>query len=306
MHITYRPGGWFGIVGEHLLVALPPGQKRKAIAVWEIVDEGAAFDQVLDVIISSGLRDLPGLVMIGVSDDTTRVLVRGSAQASFSTSHGPVTVDGQAAWTWQERTLAGVTTMSVLLEPGIDISLVEPVETERFVLDRGLVRLGALSLPAGAPSESAAPRVESADTQATPVIVDDLLTEPVVAIARHSLAGADTVGPSVARLVLSTGDEVEVDRPLIIGRAPEARRFFSGDEPRLITVPSPQHEISSTHLEIRPGDDGQPVVTDLGSTNGTVLVQPGLAPEDLRPGYPVTLSPGAVIDLGDGVTIKVA
>ena len=290
MHITYRPGGWFGIVGEHLLVALPPGQKRKAIAVWEIVDEGAAFDQVLDVIISSGLRDLPGLVMIGVSDDTTRVLVRGTAQASFDTSHGPVTVDGKAAWTWQERTLAGVTTMRVLLEDAVGDA------TERFVLDRGLVRLGALSHPAVAPAESVVPTIEPADTQATPVIADDLLTEPVAGVAR----------PSAALLVLSTGDEVEVDRPLIIGRAPEARRFFSGDEPRLITVPSPQHEISSTHLEIRPGDDGQPVVTDLGSTNGTVLVQPGLAPEDLRPGYPVTLSRGAVIDLGDGVTIKVA
>jgi hypothetical protein len=43
----------------------------------------------------------------------------------------------------------------------------------------------------------------------------------------------------------------------------------------------------------------------MGSTNGTVLVQPGLSPEDLQPGMPVQLLPGAVIDLGDGVTIHV-
>jgi len=91
----------------------------------------------------------------------------------------------------------------------------------------------------------------------------------------------------------------------VIGRAPEPRRIFSGDEPRLVTVPSPAHEISSTHLEIRPGPDGRPVVTDLGSTNGTVLVQPGSAPEDLQPGYPVELVNGAIVDLGDGVSIKV-
>ena len=75
-----------------------------------------------------------------------------------------------------------------------------------------------------------------------------------------------------------------------------------------MTVPSPQQEISSTHLEMRPGsgaDHGSAVVTDLGSTNGTVLVQPGLAPEDLQPGVAVQLLPGAIIDLGDGVTIQV-
>ena len=58
----------------------------------------------------------------------------------------------------------------------------------------------------------------------------------------------------------------------------------------MVTVPSPHQEISSTHCEIRPGagvDHGAAVVTDLGSTNGTVLVQPGLGPEDLRPGVPV-------------------
>ncbi|MBO0693644.1 MAG: hypothetical protein J2P58_12155, partial [Acidimicrobiaceae bacterium] len=53
-------------------------------------------------------------------------------------------------------------------------------------------------------------------------------------------------------------------------------------------------------------DHGAAVATDLGSTNGTVLVQPGLGPEELRPGVPVQLIPGAVIDLGDGLTIRVS
>ena len=89
---------------------------------------------------------------------------------------------------------------------------------------------------------------------------------------------------------------------------PEARRSASADQPRLVTVPSPHQEISSTHLEIRPGsgaDHGAAVVTDLGSTNGTVLVQPGLPPEELQPGIAVQLVPGAVVDLGDGVSIQV-
>ena len=112
----------------------------------------------------------------------------------------------------------------------------------------------------------------------------------------------------VARLTFSSGEVVDVDRAVIVGRAPEARRFTSTEQPRLITVPSPNQEISSTHLEIRPGagaDHGSAVATDLGSTNGTVLQQPGLPPEDLKPGIAVQLIPGAIIDLGDGVTIQV-
>ena len=112
----------------------------------------------------------------------------------------------------------------------------------------------------------------------------------------------------VARLQFAHGDVVDVDCAILIGRAPEARRFSSTDQPRLVTVPSPNQEISSTHLEVRPGagvDHGTAVVTDMGSTNGTVLVQPGGGPEDLEPGVPVPLVPGAIIDLGDGMTIQV-
>lgn len=112
----------------------------------------------------------------------------------------------------------------------------------------------------------------------------------------------------VAKLLISDGQTVMVDRVVLIGRAPEARRFSSTEQPMLVTVPSRLHEISSTHVEVRPGggaDLGTAVVTDMGSTNGTVLVQPGLGPEDLKPGIAVQLIPGAIINLGDGITIQV-
>jgi len=120
---------------------------------------------------------------------------------------------------------------------------------------------------------------------------------------------APSVTRPVAKLIVSNGETVDVDRVVLIGRAPEARRFTSTEQPTLVTVPSPMHEISSTHVEVRPGsgaDHGSAVVTDMGSTNGTVLVQPGLPPEDLKPGIAVQLIPGAIINLGDGLTIQVA
>ena len=107
--------------------------------------------------------------------------------------------------------------------------------------------------------------------------------------------------------MLSSGPVVDVDGVVIVGRAPQARRP-GDDQALLVVVPSPHQEISSTHVEFRPGtgpDQGSAVVNDLGSTNGTVVVQPGLRPENLQPGIPVQLNSGAIVDLGEGITIQV-
>ena len=47
------------------------------------------------------------------------------------------------------------------------------------------------------------------------------------------------------------------------------------------------------------------MITDLGSTNGTVVVQPGADPVELDARVAVRLRPGAVVDLGDGVSLEV-
>ena len=112
---------------------------------------------------------------------------------------------------------------------------------------------------------------------------------------------------AVARLAVSTGEVVDVDRPVLLGRDPHPDAAGEG-EPRLVSLPSPSREISATHLEVRPGagpDAGTVVATDLGSTNGTVVVQPGMPREELAAGVPTALLPGTVVDLGDGISIEV-
>ncbi len=132
------------------------------------------------------------------------------------------------------------------------------------------------------------------------LIEDDMPTEvqPVVEPALGDQPEA------VRSLTISDGQTVAVEGPVVIGRAPVASRTTGEEEPLLVSVPSPLHEISSTHVEVRPGPDGA-IVTDLGSTNGTVVVPPGAGPQSLEPGVPVSLVPGSLINLGDGVTIEV-
>jgi hypothetical protein len=110
--------------------------------------------------------------------------------------------------------------------------------------------------------------------------------------------------PILAVLRVSDGTSAELDRPILIGRAPSTDRS-DNRAPRLMTVPSPNHDISRAHLEVAP-DGWQILVTDLNSTNGTVLVRPGGGDrQQLTPGEPVPVQVGSVIELGDGVSVLI-
>lgn len=107
-----------------------------------------------------------------------------------------------------------------------------------------------------------------------------------------------------ARLVLSTGLVVPLDRAVLLGRAPQVARVTNRELPRLITVPSPQQDISRTHAEVRVEGE-HVVVTDLDSTNGIHVTRPGEGARRLHPGEPSVVGADEVVDLGDGVTFSV-
>ncbi len=333
------PGEWYAVLGDEVVVLLPPTAKARVAGVWERVDEGAGFDEVLDALVSGGLRELRGFVLVSDSGGDVKLVIRGAGEARLTTADGPVTISGDADSTWVERHVPGVT--------GLRLSVTDADgDGDAYTLGSGLVRVSSVVQPAAegeAEAEAEAdtgPLVAPSDPDPEPYVGDPLTDQipaqlmepaapasgpaayvppvpPVVPPAEPEMPasppGAHTAEPAVpptavARLVFSNGEVVDVDRTVVVGRAPRLPGD-GDDETRLVTVPSPHQEISSTHLEIRPGsgaDHGSAVVTDLGSTNGTLVVQPGLPAEDLQPGIGVQLLPGAIVDLGEGVTIQVA
>lgn len=109
--------------------------------------------------------------------------------------------------------------------------------------------------------------------------------------------------PPLGQVHFSTGEILTLDRDIIIGRRPAYRAQPGRKEPHIVPVPSPNQEISRTHCEI--SINGWDVrVRDLGSNNGTFLLRPGQAPLRVTEGTPAILRSGDILDLGDGVTIR--
>ena len=109
--------------------------------------------------------------------------------------------------------------------------------------------------------------------------------------------------PAVAVLRASNGATVEVVTSVLVGRAPAADRARVED-PAILTVTSPSHDISRTHLEVFAAgwDVG---VTDLHSTNGTVLVGPDGSIRTMDPGETAGVVLGTSLELADGISVLI-
>lgn len=108
--------------------------------------------------------------------------------------------------------------------------------------------------------------------------------------------------PARGRIVLSTGRVVELERPVVIGRRPKSTRTSGAELPTLVAVDSPEQDISRSHVEIR-AEGEHVLVTDLDTTNGTLLLRVGQDPVKLHPNEPTMVVAGDVLDIGDDVTV---
>ncbi|MEO6944686.1 MAG: FHA domain-containing protein [Lacisediminihabitans sp.] len=97
---------------------------------------------------------------------------------------------------------------------------------------------------------------------------------------------------------------ISLDIPALVGRHPAAPRVPGRELPRLVRVSSPLSEVSGTHVELRQ-DGTSVVVTDLRSTNGTIVRMPGARPLKLRQGESVVVRPGTLVDIGDGNVLEI-
>jgi pSer/pThr/pTyr-binding forkhead associated (FHA) protein len=119
---------------------------------------------------------------------------------------------------------------------------------------------------------------------------EDAPPPPPLDLYAFRLSGADTV--------------IVLDRPAIVGRNPAPSLTASGAPPRLVRIVSPRQEVSSSHVEVR--QHGRVVVvTDLRSTNGSFVIVPGQEARALVNGESIAVTPGTLVDIGDGNVIEI-
>lgn len=98
------------------------------------------------------------------------------------------------------------------------------------------------------------------------------------------------------RVTFDTGEELDVEGLVLVGRRPEPR---SGEPVgTLLALASSDMSLSKTHAQFQVVPDGALVVMDRGSTNGSVLVRGGLY-KQLEGGRPATLKHGDRVRFGD-------
>ncbi len=167
-------------------------------------------------------------------------------------------------------------------------SPIEDLE-KTITVERAKRSAPALVEPPAPPKLPAVPPVDPA--QALPPAHDNVWMQPV------------PERPRPFRIRLADGTLVPLDQPVYLGRKPSVPRIHPGGTPLLVTLDSPQREVSSTHLELTMVG-GTIVASDTKSTNGSVLRMPGAEPRTLIGGESAVVTPGTVIELGDGNLIE--
>lgn len=171
-----------------------------------------------------------------------------------------------------------------------------------------------VSTPLAEPRSAAAPMLASAPARDA-VTQHSATTSAATASAGSASRWLDTAATTEWTLLLHA-DGTDARYPLtataILGRAPELPHGADRNNTDLIAVRSPGGQISASHVRFR-RERGSVVVRDLWTSNGTVVTMgaaaatPGATPprHRLRSGDEIPLSPGSVVELGDGVTVTV-
>lgn len=153
------------------------------------------------------------------------------------------------------------------------------------------------------PPTSAAPVGHSADE--LPTVLHANLSAELPTVLHANLSDDLTVQHQLTHerlpaatpeLVLDSGQRVVLVGPLVIGRAPRVQ--VSEPTATLLAVDDPSMSMSATHLLVGPDPQGV-WVEDMGSTNGSSVVDPLGATTVLLPGTRHTVVAGSLLRFGD-------
>ena len=307
------PGtAWRLLVTETIVGAFGPDTPVATMSnLWRLAGApNLGLEALIGAIPTQGREAVHSFAVAAVGSATTFV-VRGAGCADVAVGGRMRRVDARGNEPWYAAELTDVERFALgPLErsPG-DL---RPRQQD-LPLDGGVVFgawLGWTSGPlARTPRTAPAPVTRSTvatDPQETNVLSD--LGRRAASLRRHHMEQPETAPTpettAGARFRVGNRQPERIDTPIYVGRQPRTPRLTGPTLPRLVRVDSPSREVSATHVELRPTPQGV-VLTDLESTNGTVVRQPGRGVRRLESGESVPVPPGTLVDIGDGNVIEI-
>jgi len=307
------PGtAWRLLVTETIVGAFGPDTPVATMSnLWRLAGAPKlGLEALIGAIPTQGREAVHSFAVAAVGSATTFV-VRGAGCADVAVGGRMRRVDARGNEPWYAAELTDVERFALgPLErsPG-DL---RPRQQD-LPLDGGVVFgawLGWTSGPlARTPRTAPAPVTRSTvatDPQETNVLSD--LGRRAASLRRHHMEQPETAPTpettAGARFRVGNRQPERIDTPIYVGRQPRTPRLTGPTLPRLVRVDSPSREVSATHVELRPTPQGV-VLTDLESTNGTVVRQPGRGVRRLESGESVPVPPGTLVDIGDGNVIEI-
>ena len=309
---------WRLLVTERFVGAFGPATSVTTMSgLWRAAaDPGCGLDALVAAVPTRGVAAVDAFA-IAAPGPSTVFVVRGGACADVSVAGRMRRIDARGAEPWYVAELPGVERFALgplQRDPGDLHPAGRDLPIEGGVVFGPWLGWSAVApaRPAPAPAQPcwsgqyAADPYADLDPDDTNVLGD--LGRRAASLRRHRgepPATAPTPETQQAA-AFRVGDKPpeRVDTAVYIGRQPRSPRITGPTLPRLVRVDSPSREVSATHIELRPTSDGL-VLTDLESTNGTVIRQPGSGVRRLASGESLAVVPGTLIDIGDGNVIEI-
>lgn len=312
--------------GAWLLVDAPP---TAAVVghIWTRLTAGLGREALLDAL--RDLPDLPSFALV-LATPPGAVVVSGGARVVLEGDEQHPIDAGADSGGWTEVPLPAGTTAATLTT-GRDVSVEDariPALAGVFPASTLTVRWLPPPVPAVPPRPRSAPPVippapsvppptsEAAEepTEVLPSSVPSAVSstdsffdqDALPSVPARPSAPPRPVGPPPSAPVaadhgvlrISTGEAIVLDRGAVLGRSPE---WHGPDQRHLVTVVGSFGDVSRSHVGV--SLDGEGVrVEDLGSTNGTLVSQPGAGQHLLQVGVAERLEPGAVVTLSRDVS----
>ena len=295
------------------MFAQPPTGETVA-RCWPLVRDRAGVLAIVDALVASAPGATPGAVpgfaFVCLDPGGGSVVLRGAGRAVTRHAGGRTrswAADGLA--TWLERRLDADTT-AVTIGATPEEFAPPVVGSNGDPLVGGTVLAGSVTLTlvtSAAAPEPAPPETVSVTVPAVACPYGHLgpTYEPYCRICGTAIEDTRpflAVRPPLGLIRLSTGDVITLDRGVVMGRDPGPTQGDAA-RPHLIRLPSPDNDVSRTHVEVSL-QDWHVLVVDLASTNGTTVTNPGQAPIRLRAHEPMPLEPNAEVNLADEIVFR--